>query len=88
MDKLCSKYPSPIRVWMGPNLYVYVDDPQSAETLLKHRNAFEKPNVYDAVKDVLGADGLFTLKGNRYQLYYVYLKFIIIVIIKEALVNR
>lgn len=64
MDEIARKYSSPSRIWMGPNLYVFIHDAVSVETVLRARNCLDKPSVYEVVRDALGADGLFTLKGK------------------------
>lgn len=48
---------------MGPELYLFVHDAKTAEAVLKARQCLNKPAVYNAVTDALGADGLFTLKS-------------------------
>lgn len=49
---------------MGPNLYVFIHDADHAEQILKGRMTISKPKVYEAISDVLGADGLFSSNGN------------------------
>lgn len=70
MDKLGENFPSPTRVWMGPNLYVFIHDAENAEQVLKGRTTLNKANVYEAISDVLGGDGLFTSSGNV-RLFFV-----------------
>lgn len=65
LDAICKKYPSPLRIWMGPNLYIYIHDPEQAEQVLKGRTTLNKPKVYEAISDALGGDGLFTANGNK-----------------------
>lgn len=50
---------------MGPNLYIYIHDPEQAEQVLKGRTTLNKPKVYEAISDALGGDGLFTANGNK-----------------------
>lgn len=64
LDTISQKYPSPVRVWMGPNLYIFVHDAEGAEQVLKGRTTISKPKVYEAIQDALGADGLFSSNGN------------------------
>lgn len=71
LDELVKKYPSPVRVWMGPNLYIFIHDAENAEQVLKGRTTMHKPNVYDAISDVLGGNGLFTANGNTFFLNVV-----------------
>lgn len=49
---------------MGPNLYIFVHDAETAEQVLKGRTTLSKPSVYEAITDVLGGDGLFSSNGN------------------------
>lgn len=63
LDEISEKHASPCRVWMGPNLYVFIHDADSAEQILKGRQTLNKPKVYEAISDVLGGDGLFSIKG-------------------------
>lgn len=64
LDEISRKYPSPVRVWMGPNLYIFVHDAECTEQVLKERTTLLKPKVYESIADVLGGDGLFTANGN------------------------
>lgn len=64
LDEISQKYESPIRVWMGPNLYIFIHDAECAEQVLKGRSTLMKPKVYEAIKDALGSDGLFSSNGN------------------------
>lgn len=63
-----------MRVWMGPNLYVFVTDSNAAETLLRSKDALDKPSVYQAVRDGLGGDGLFTANGELWKTHRSFLK--------------
>lgn len=65
MDEISKKYPSPCRVWMGPNLYFFVTDAKTAEVVLKGKQTLDKPQVYEAIKDALGANGLFSSNGKQ-----------------------
>lgn len=72
LDEICKKYPSPLRVWMGPNLYIYVHDAENTEQVLKGKTTIGKAKVYEAIADVLGGDGLFTSNGNKVFFYTLY----------------
>lgn len=48
---------------MGPNLYIFIHDAQCAEQVLKGRSTIAKPQVYEAIRDALGGDGLFSSNG-------------------------
>lgn len=67
MDELAQKYESPVRVWMGPNLYIFIHDAKSAETLLRSKVCLNKPPVYTAVREALGGDGLFTAPAEQWR---------------------
>lgn len=81
IDKVAETYPSPMRVWMGPNLYIFVHDADSVNKLLHSRTSLDKPDVYAAVRDALGSDGLFSSKGiylllpqhSHYHKHYILL---------------
>lgn len=75
LDEISKKYPSPTRVWMGPNLYIFVHDAESAEQVLKGRTTLSKPKVYEAIRDALGGDGLFSSNGNVFSLSYSFVKY-------------
>lgn len=65
MDYISRTYPSPVRVWMGPNLYIFIHDAKCAEQVLKGRATSEKPKVYEAIRDTLGGNGLFSSNGKK-----------------------
>ncbi|XP_031641181.1 probable cytochrome P450 313a4 [Contarinia nasturtii] len=69
LDEISQKYPSPTRVWMGPNLYIFVHDAESAEQVLKGRSTLNKPKVYEAIHDALGGDGLFSSNGEVWKMH-------------------
>lgn len=64
LDDISRKYDSPCRVWMGPNLYIFISDAECAEQVLKGRTTLSKPKVYESISDALGGDGLFSSNGN------------------------
>lgn len=74
LDKLALKYKSPVRVWMGPNLYIFIHDAKSAETLLRSKVCLNKPPDYHAVRDALGGDGLLTANGEHWRRHRKLLK--------------
>lgn len=74
LDEMCEKYESPIRVWMGQDLYIYLSDAKSAEALLRSKVALDKPKVYQTVRDGLGGDGLFTSNGELWRTHRKLLK--------------
>lgn len=64
-----TKYQSPVRVWMGPKLYVLIQDAKNADIVLRSKSCLEKPEEYETVRDVLGGDGLFTAKGEHWRVH-------------------
>lgn len=72
LDEISKKYPSPARVWMGPDLYILVTDAECAEQVLKEKKLLNKPKVYEAVADALDGHGLFTSSGNTYCIMMSY----------------
>lgn len=54
---------------MGPNLYIFVHDAKGAEQVLKGRLTLDKPKVYEAIKDALGSNGLFSSNGEDWKLH-------------------
>lgn len=69
LDEISRKYPSPVRVWMGPNLYIFIHDAKCAEQVLKGRLTLDKPQVYESIKDALGGNGLFSSNGEHWKLH-------------------
>lgn len=65
LDQLSNKYDSPIRIWLGPLLLVYIVDAETVEIVLKSKYCLNKPQTfYKMVRDGLGMDGLFTLSDE------------------------
>lgn len=65
LDHITSKYGSPTRLWLGPELLVFISDVENAEIVLKSKDCLNKPNrFYKVIRDGLQVDGLFTLKGK------------------------
>ncbi|XP_015189649.1 PREDICTED: cytochrome P450 4C1-like isoform X2 [Polistes dominula] len=58
--------PSPWRLWLGPKLFVLLDDPKHIEIICKHSNAFEKSLVYDFMKPCIG-NGLVTAPASIWK---------------------
>lgn len=64
LDEVTAHTPSPLRLWLGPQLYVVIHDAVNAEIVTKSRYCLDKPGVYDIVKDALGGDGLFSMQSG------------------------
>lgn len=62
-NRLTARISGPMRIWLGPQLYVIIHDAVNAEIVLKSRHCLDKPSVYDIVRDGIGGDGLFTMKS-------------------------
>lgn len=57
-------YKSPIRLWFGPLLFVFIADAGNAEVILKSKDCLNKPEMlYKIIRQTLSFDGLFTLEG-------------------------
>lgn len=54
---------------MGPNLYIFVNEPDAVNAVLRSKVCLEKPDIYDAVRHVLGGNGLFTAKGEHWRVH-------------------
>lgn len=64
LDNVSRKYESPMRLWLGSILTIFITDAESAEVLLKSKDCLNKPDTfYKILSDALSADGVLTLKG-------------------------
>ncbi|XP_043491766.1 cytochrome P450 4C1-like [Polistes fuscatus] len=66
--KLSENYSSPWLLWLGPQLALIFDDPESIEFLLTNSNGYEKSSVYDFVKYSLG-NGVFTAPASIWKIH-------------------
>lgn len=65
LDELTTKYGSPMRLWLGPELVVLISDADNNEIILKSKDCLNKPpSFYNIIRDAMQADGFFTLKGK------------------------
>lgn len=65
LDNVSSTYGSPVRLWLGPKMIVFISDAENAEIVLKSKDCLNKPDsFYKIVRDGLKVDGLFTSKGK------------------------
>lgn len=71
-DKLASQHKSPTRIWLGPDLYLFVHDAPSIETLMRSRTCVNKPFLYQGIREALGGDGLFTAKDDQWRAHRKY----------------
>lgn len=64
LDDYGKNYQSPMRLWLGTILMIFVADAESADFLLKSKDCLNKPDVlYKVLSDALSVDGVLTLKG-------------------------
>lgn len=61
---MCQKYGSPLRLWLGPKMYLLLDNADDIETVLKSPHCLNKESVYHYVQESLSVNGLFTLEGK------------------------
>lgn len=54
-----------MRIWLGPELIVFISDAENIETVLKSKDCLNKPDsFYKIIRDAMQCDGFFTLKGK------------------------
>lgn len=71
LDEISMKYESPMRLWFGPQMVVFIADAENAEIVLKSKDCLNKPyDFYKILRDALNVDGFFTLKGRLKFLAY------------------
>ncbi|KAI4473304.1 hypothetical protein M0804_015408 [Polistes exclamans] len=61
--KIFANYSSPLILWVGPKLIVFLDDPENIEIILKSSSGYKKNFVYKFINVVLG-NGLITAPEN------------------------
>ncbi|XP_043499958.1 cytochrome P450 4C1-like [Polistes fuscatus] len=66
--KLSENYSSPWLLWLGPQLALIFDDPESIEFLLTNSNGYEKSSVYDFMKYLFG-NGVFTAPASIWKIH-------------------
>jgi cytochrome P450 len=62
------KYGSPLRIWLGPKLFIVLDHPDDAQIIMHSSNSSYKGDVYkffDFYKN--GSGGLLTFNGEIYK---------------------
>lgn len=57
------KHNSPIRIWLGTKLFVYVDNVEDVEVVLSSAECTNREEIYQYLKEALGVNGVFTLEG-------------------------
>ncbi|XP_065082895.1 uncharacterized protein LOC135705214 [Ochlerotatus camptorhynchus] len=46
INDITKTYPSPCRAWLGPKLFVFIDNPEDMQVILNSPNCLEKADVY------------------------------------------
>lgn len=58
---------SPFKVWLGPRLFVYVDNLKAVETVLTSNDCLDRQESYQYIQEALGVNGIFTLDGPMWK---------------------
>lgn len=59
-----------MRIWLGPELIVFISDAENIEIVLKSKDCLNKPDsFYKIIRDAMQCDGFFTLKGKKHHIY-------------------
>lgn len=67
LDRIARKYASPMRIWFGPKMLVFIADAESAEIILKSKDCLDKPDIfYNVIRDTLGSESMLTVDGKRF----------------------
>uniref|UniRef100_A0AAG5CXD5 Cytochrome P450 n=1 Tax=Anopheles atroparvus TaxID=41427 RepID=A0AAG5CXD5_ANOAO len=66
IDWLLKKYGNSLRVWLGTQLVVLVQDPKDIEVLLGSSKYIDKSTEYDFIRPWLG-EGLLTSRGRKWH---------------------
>uniref|UniRef100_A0A1B6CUV9 Cytochrome P450 n=1 Tax=Clastoptera arizonana TaxID=38151 RepID=A0A1B6CUV9_9HEMI len=64
--QLTTVYPNVSRYWIGPSLYICIQDPKDIEKILSNNSLIWKSDAYDFVKPTLG-NGLITGSGEEWK---------------------
>lgn len=70
VDEFSAKYEhleTPFCVWLGTDLYVYVDTVKAVEAVLTSTDCLDRQDSYKYIRDGLGVDGVFTLNGAKWK---------------------
>lgn len=66
LEKLSKQYDhmdTPIHIWLGMKLFIYVDCIEDVETILTATECINREDNIQYLQEVLGCNGLFTLHG-------------------------
>lgn len=58
---------SPFKVWLGPRMFVYVDNLSAVETVLQSNDCLDRQESYQYIQEALGVNGIFTLDGPMWK---------------------
>lgn len=58
---------SPIRIWLGTKLFVYIDNVEDVEVVLSSAQCINRAEIYQYLNEALGVNGIFTLEGIIYS---------------------
>lgn len=67
---LTTTWPTPLRFWLGPKLFVVVTAPEDMQAILNSQECLSRDDVYDYIKCFTG-DGLVTLRGTYLCTYKI-----------------
>lgn len=59
-------YSSPCRGWLGPKLFVFIDNPEDIQVVLNSPNCLEKAEIYRFIRSL---NGLFTSPVNIWKVH-------------------
>ena len=63
---IVTRYASPVRIWVGPKLYLYIDRPEQIQVILNSPQCLDKENVYKFLS-ILTEEGLLTLEPVKWK---------------------
>lgn len=58
---------SPFKVWLGPRMFVYVDNLKAVEAVLSSNDCLDRQESYVYIQEALGVNGIFTLDGPTWK---------------------
>lgn len=65
LDKIAQKYSSPMRLWFGSKMLIFIADAENAEIVLKSKDCLNKPDIfYNVIRDSMCVDGILTSEGE------------------------
>lgn len=67
LDKMSANYATPLRLWLGTKLFIYLDNVEDVEIILAAPECINREESYQFMKEALGVDGIFTLEGKVWR---------------------